>query len=154
MLSKRYLDDEERDRLVCEACGHIHYVNPTVVAGTVPAVEDRIWLLRRGIEPRLGAWSFPAGYMEMNETVEEAAMRETLEELNITVRITGLLGVYSRREMSTVHVVYLADALAVPTGGKETLEFALFAPDEIPWDELAFRTTHMALQDWLALTHR
>ncbi len=148
-LQNRFVVDEERERLVCTGCGHIYYINPKVVAGTIPVHEGGVWLLRRAIEPRLGAWTFPAGFMEMGESVEEAAVRETLEELNVQIRIERLLNVYSLPSMSTVHVIYLAQAVSQPTGGKETLEFAHFSPADIPWDELAFWSTHAALQDWI-----
>ncbi len=149
-LHHRFVPEEERERLVCETCGHIYYINPKIVAGTIPVANGRVWLLRRAIEPRLGYWTFPAGFMEMGETVQEAASRETLEELNLEIKLGSLLNVYSRPEMSTVHIIYLAEALSQPVGGKEALEFDSFAPNEIPWDELAFWTTHRALEDWIA----
>ncbi|HLJ69326.1 MAG TPA: NUDIX hydrolase [Chloroflexota bacterium] len=148
-LELRYVADEERERLVCTQCGRINYQNPNVVAGVIPVTEGRVWLLRRAIEPRYGAWTFPAGFMELGETVEEAAMRETREELNMEVRIRGLLNVYSRPSVPSVVIVYLADALTPPSGGRETLEFASFAPSEVPWQELAFWNTEAALREWL-----
>jgi ADP-ribose pyrophosphatase YjhB (NUDIX family) len=87
--------------------------------------------------------------MELGETVEEAAIRETREELNLEVRIRRLHGVYSYANLATVHVVYLAEALGPPTIGHETLEFASFGPDQIPWDDLSFRTTTQALREWV-----
>lgn len=149
LLSYQYVDVEERDRLVCTSCAEIHYINPKVVAGVVPAVDGRVWLLRRAIEPRLGAWTFPAGFMEMGETVEEAAARETFEELHLEVRITGLLNIYSRPESPTVLIVYQAEALTEPLGGTEALEFGSFGPTEIPWHHLAFWNTEAALRDWV-----
>jgi ADP-ribose pyrophosphatase YjhB (NUDIX family) len=148
-LEQRFVAAEERERLVCTACGEIHYINPKVVAGVVPAQDGRVWLLRRAIQPRLGAWTFPAGFMEMGETVEQAARRETFEELHMEVRITKLLNIYSRPSSPTVLIVYLADALSDPTGGSEALEFARFKPDEIPWRSLAFWNTEAALRDWV-----
>lgn len=148
-LTQMYVEAEERERLVCSRCGHIHYLNPKIVAGTVPRDGDRIWLLRRGIEPRYGAWTFPAGFMEMGETVEECGIRETREELGMDVEVTALLGVYSQRGMHTVHVVYEARALTLPTGGSETLEYAPFTLDAIPWDDLAFNATFRALRDYV-----
>jgi ADP-ribose pyrophosphatase YjhB (NUDIX family) len=147
-LVRRFLPDEERDRDVCEACGHIHYVNPIVVAGTIPEQDGGIWLLRRAIEPRYGYWTFPAGFMEMGESVVDAAIRETREELDLVIEIGPLLGVYSRATMTNVHIVFAATALSEPRGGKETLEFRLFRPDEIPWDDLAFWSTEQGLRDW------
>jgi ADP-ribose pyrophosphatase YjhB (NUDIX family) len=148
-LFERFVPEEDRFRLVCDSCGRIHYINPVVVAGTIPVRESGVWLLRRAIEPRYGAWTFPAGFMEMGETVEDAARRETKEELNLDVRLERLLGVYSRPPMTTVHVVYLAQALSEPTAGRETLEFAWFRSGQIPWDELAFWSTRTALQEWV-----
>lgn len=148
-LQERFVAEEDRDRLVCSACGHIHYINPKIVAGTIPVQQGSVWLLRRAIEPRYGYWTFPAGFMEMGETTEEAAARETAEELNLKVNIRRLLNVYSLPTMSTVHIIYVADALSQPTGGKETLEFSLFQPDQIPWDDLAFWSTRAALTEWL-----
>jgi ADP-ribose pyrophosphatase YjhB (NUDIX family) len=148
-LIERFVEEEDRDRLVCAACGHIHYLNPKIVAGTIPATGTGVWLLRRAIEPRLGAWTFPAGFMEMGETVEEAAARETLEELNMRVTVGRLLNVYSRPAAGTVHIVYLAEPLSEPSAGKEALEFAHFSRDSIPWDDLAFWSTRAALEDWI-----
>ena len=149
-LEDRYVDDEERNRLVCALCGRIHYQNPNVVAGLIPVADGKVWLLRRAIQPRYGKWTFPAGFMELGETVEEAAIRETREELNMETRIIRLLNVYSRPAVPSVLVVYLAEALSQPTGGRETLNFAHFPPDRLPWNNLAFWNTEAALRDWLA----
>jgi ADP-ribose pyrophosphatase YjhB (NUDIX family) len=148
-LATRFLAEEGRERQVCDACGHIHYVNPLLVAGVIPVSEGRVWLLRRAIEPRVGYWTFPAGYMELGETVEQAAERETREELNMTVRLVRLLTVYSRANLRTVHVVYLGDALTTGSPGSEALECRLFERDAIPWDDLAFSSTHAALSAWV-----
>jgi ADP-ribose pyrophosphatase YjhB (NUDIX family) len=144
-----YVEAEERDRLVCTSCSEIHYRNPKVVAGVMPAVDGRVWLLRRAIQPRFGTWTFPAGFLEMGESVEQAARRETFEELHMDIRITRLLNIYSRPESPTVLIVYLAEALTEPIGGSETLEFASFSPEMIPWKRLAFWNTEAALRDWI-----
>lgn len=149
-LETRYVEEEERERPVCTACGRIHYRNPVVVAGLLPVVDGRIWMLRRAIEPRYGFWTFPAGYMELGETVEEAALRETREELNLDVELDRLLGVYSFGHISTVHIIFSGRALTEPSPGTEALEIGRFGPGEIPWDELAFATTRQALSDWVA----
>lgn len=147
-LRQTFVEEEGRDRLVCAGCGYIHYLNPKIVAGTIPVENGRVWLLRRAIQPRLGAWTFPAGFMEMRESVPQAAARETLEELNLVVDIGPLLGIYSRSEMATVHIVYLATPLGVPSPGSEALEIGLFDRDAIPWGDLAFAATRDALRDW------
>jgi ADP-ribose pyrophosphatase YjhB (NUDIX family) len=151
-LVEKHLPTEMRPRLVCEACGHILYLNPKIVGGTLPIEDGKVWLLRRGIEPRLGFWTHPAGYQEIDESTEEAARRETIEEIGLNVAITRLLGVYSRPGGHVVNIVYLArptDDASRPTLTEEATEIGLFGPDEIPWHDLAFPSTASALQDWL-----
>ena len=110
--------------------------------------------MRRAIEPRYGAWTFPGGFLEVDETAEEAALREAEEEVGLEVRLGPLLGVYSRPGFGIVVVVFRGRAArGAPRPGRECLETAWFAPDEIPWDELAYETTRWALQDWTALHH-
>ena len=150
-LAERQLPTEDRPRLVCTACGHILYLNPKVVSGTLPVSDNRVWLLRRGIEPRLGYWSHPAGFQELDESTEEAAIRETWEELGCVVELTRLLGVYSRAGAS-VNVVFLATFTrdgGLPRTTPEALEVRAFAANELPWDELAFPSTYSILRDWL-----
>lgn len=151
-LETLFVDEEGRDRPVCVDCGRIHYRNPVVVAGLIPVEDEGIWMLRRAIEPRYGFWTFPAGYMELGETVEEAAVRETQEELHLDVELGALVGVYSFNHISTVHVIYRARALSIPRPGSEALQIARFRPQEIPWDQLAFATTRRALEDWITST--
>lgn len=140
---------DDRDRLACPACDHITYVNPKVVVGTLPVVDGKVLLLRRGIEPRLGTWTCPGGFLEMDETAEEGACRETQEELGITVGQLRLLGVYSRPRVGIVVIAYLADLMeGEPRPTSEALEVRFFGPQEIPWEDLAFPTTVSALRDW------
>jgi ADP-ribose pyrophosphatase YjhB (NUDIX family) len=148
-LEVRYIDSEEHERLVCVACGRILYVNPKLVAGLIPMQDGKIWLLRRAIEPAYGAWTFPAGFMEMGESVPEAAARETREELGAEVEVGALLGVYSRSTSPTVLAVHVGRVTTPPIGGIETLEFAQFTIDSIPWEQLAFWNTVDALRDWV-----
>ncbi|MDQ3928188.1 MAG: NUDIX hydrolase [Chloroflexota bacterium] len=152
-LDELQLPTEDRPRLVCSGCGHIFYVNPKVVSGTLPIEEGKVWLLRRGIEPRAGLWTHPAGYQEWGESTEEAAIRETREEIGCGVRIDRLLGVYSRAEAPVVNVVYLASFAVAnerPRLTAEAVEVAAFGPEGIPWHELAFISTERALHDWIA----
>lgn len=153
-LEEILLPTEDRPRLVCVQCGHIAYLNPKIVSGTLPVANGRVWLLRRGIEPRLGYWTYPAGYQEIDETTVDAAIRETLEETGLRVAISRLFGIYSRAGSHVVNVVYLArqaDESAVPVLSREALEILSFGPDDIPWDELAFPSTELVLQDWVSL---
>jgi ADP-ribose pyrophosphatase YjhB (NUDIX family) len=128
-------------------------LNPKIVSGTLPIQDGKVWLLRRGIEPRYGYWTYPAGYQELDETTEHAAMRETLEELGLRVEVGPLFGVYSRAGSHVVNVVYLARLSGdphTPSLTSEAIEVGLFAPDGIPWEELAFPSTHAVLRDWVA----
>ena len=133
-------------RDVCDSCGFINYENPKVVAGSVVRHGDAILLCRRAIEPRSGLWTLPAGYMELNETVEQAALREAYEEAYARIEIDTLLAVYSIPRISQIQVIYRAD-LAEPEfkPGIESLEVELFTWDMIPWDEIAFPSVHWAL---------
>lgn len=142
---------DDRCRLVCASCGQITYINPKVVVGTLPVVDGKVLLLRRGIEPRHGFWTYPGGFLEMGETAEEGACREAREELDVGVGSLRLHGVYSRPGVGIVTVVYLADLMeGEPKATSEALEAAFFGPEEIPWDDLAFPTTISALRDWAA----
>jgi ADP-ribose pyrophosphatase YjhB (NUDIX family) len=152
-LELRQLPTEDRPRLVCPNCGHIHYINPKVVSGSLPIEAGRVWLLRRGIEPRLGYWTYPAGFQEWDESTEEAAIRETREEIGCDIKIDGLFGVYSQGNSSVVNVVYLAHLVAPnnqPTISSEAIEVRVFAPYRIPWADLAFPSTERVLRDWVS----
>jgi len=143
-------EGDSRRRMVCMDCGFIHYINPRPVAGTIPVrVSDgHVLLTRRAIEPRIGSWVFPGGFMDVGETAEEAATRETLEEANLHVNNLRLVGVYTRAEPGVVVIVYAGDAISEATAGEETSEVRWFHPDDLPWDELAFDSTTSALRDW------
>jgi ADP-ribose pyrophosphatase YjhB (NUDIX family) len=144
-------EGDTKRRLVCIDCGFVHYINPRPVAGVIPVREDgRILLVRRAIEPRLGSWVFPGGFMDVGETAEEAAARETQEEACLLVDGLSLVGVYTRVEPGVVVIVYEGMARSDAACGHETSEVGWFAPDEIPWDELAFDSTTAALEDWVA----
>ena len=138
-------------RHVCNACGIIHYRNPRLIVGALPIWEDRILLCRRAIEPRLGKWTLPAGFMENGESVDAAAMRETLEEANARIRLDGMYTMISVPAISQVHVIYRARLLDLDfSPGAETLETRLFREDEIPWEEIAFRTIATTLRHYFS----
>ena len=151
-LVLRPLPTEDRPRLVCDR-GHILYVNPKVIVGVIPERRGRILLMRRAIEPRYGAWTFPGGFMEIDETAEECAAREAQEEVGIQVSIGKLVGVYSRPAPHTPGIVSIVYRGRITGGevkpGREALETRWFRPEDIPWDELAYETTRWALRDWL-----
>ena len=136
--------------LQCDHCGYAAFYNPKPVAGAIPREPDgRLWLLRRGFDPSAGLWTFPGGFVDLGESVEDAARRETMEELAVEAQLTGLVGVYSRPQDRVVLVVYDATLTGEPRPTSEAPEVRAFAPDEIPWDELAFWSTEQALRDLL-----
>ena len=138
--------DDNRERATCTVCGTIHYENPLNVVGTVPVWNDKVLLCRRNIEPRLGYWTLPAGFMELGETTEEGALRETVEEAGARVDMKGLFTVLNVVRVGQVHFFYLADLRDTDFApGPETIEAKLFREDEIPWDDLAFRTVRETL---------
>ncbi|MBL8310785.1 MAG: NUDIX hydrolase [Burkholderiales bacterium] len=145
-IALRIPEGDHRERYVCEHCGIVHYQNPLIVCGVVPVFEDRVMLCRRGIEPRYGKWTLPAGFMENGESVEEGALRELAEEACATVALGPLLTVLSVPYISQVHMMYLGD-MAEPKFATtpESTEIRLFREDEIPWQELAFRTVKATL---------
>lgn len=144
-------EGDQRDRWVCSQCQMIHYQNPNIVAGCLVTWEDKILLGRRDIEPRKGYWNIPAGFLEMGETPLEGAIRETREEMQAEVEIQRLHCIYSILHVGQVYMIFhallkAADAFA---SGQETTEVALFAPDQLPFDELAFTSNHFAITHYL-----
>ena len=140
-------EGDNRPRHICDSCGTIHYQNPRIIAGCLPVYEDKVLLCRRAIEPRLGFWTLPAGFMENGESTEEAALRETYEEAVAEVEIQSLYTVTSILHVNQVQMFYLAHMPKAEFDiSSESLEVALFAEDEIPWDELAFQTIRNALR--------
>lgn len=137
-------------RHVCNACGHIHYENPRLVVGCVATWGERILLCRRAIEPRLGYWTLPAGFMENGETTAQAAARETLEEAGANIAIEAPFSMVSIAHINQVHLFYRG-RLTTPeyAAGEESLEVALLLPDETPWQDLAFRSVSLTLQRFL-----
>jgi ADP-ribose pyrophosphatase YjhB (NUDIX family) len=143
--------DDNRERAICTSCGEIHYENPINVVGTVPVWGDQVLLCRRNIEPRRGLWTLPAGFLELGESTAEGAWRETDEEAGARIELQGLFTVLNVVRAGQVHLFYLArllDAAFAP--GPETLEVQLFREDEIPWDEIAFRTVRETLRHFFA----
>lgn len=139
-------------RYVCTHCALIHYENPKVVVGCAPEHGDELLLCKRAIEPRYGYWTVPAGFMELGETLADAARRETREEACADVELGALYAIVDVTHARQVHVFFRA-TLPAPrfAAGEETLEARLFALDEIPWDELAFPSVRIALEQLLVV---
>jgi ADP-ribose pyrophosphatase YjhB (NUDIX family) len=135
----------------CGACGYGAYYNPKPVACTIPRTPTgEVILLRRGFEPGAGRWTFPGGFVDLGESVEQAAARETMEELELEIELGRLVGIYSRPDDRVVLIVFAATALTTPRTTPEATEVRAFPPDAIPYDELAFWSTEAALRDLLA----
>jgi ADP-ribose pyrophosphatase YjhB (NUDIX family) len=147
------VEGDPRPRLVCTACGHITYVNPKLVTTTIPVTDaGEVVLLRRGFEPGRGGWAQPGGFLEVDETPTEGAIRETEEEIGLLVEPGEILGLYARLEAAVIVLVYEARIVGGElTTTPEALEVQAFRPEDIPWAGIAFRTTWWALVDWLAL---
>ena len=143
--------DDTRDRATCLACGTIHYENPLNVVGTLPVWEGRVLLCRRNIEPRRGLWTLPAGFMELGESTAEGAVRETVEEAGAHIELLGLYTLLNVVRAGQVHLFYRARLLDTDFApGLETIEVTLFREDDVPWDEIAFRTTKRTLELFFA----
>jgi ADP-ribose pyrophosphatase YjhB (NUDIX family) len=137
-------------RHVCDMCELIHYHNPKIVAGCIPEWEDQILLCRRAIEPRLGLWTFPAGFMELGESTEQAAVRETKEEAQADVSITSLYAVLSLPHIGQVYLVFRGRMLTPAFDvGPESLEVRLFPLSAIPWNQIAFPVVSDALRRYV-----
>lgn len=146
-FERRVPDGDTAERYVCGRCGHIHYSNPKIIVGSVVVHDNRILLCRRAIEPRIGLWTLPAGFLEEHETPEEGARREAREEACADIALDALLAVYTVAHISQIHLMYRG-RLAHPhfAPGPESLEVKLFEWDAIPWNELAFPSVKWALR--------
>jgi ADP-ribose pyrophosphatase YjhB (NUDIX family) len=144
-------DGDTRERAVCPQCHTVHYENPLNVVGTLPIWEDKVLLCKRNIEPRFGKWTLPAGFMELGETVAEGAARETREEAGAQFELQELFSLLNVVRVGQVHFFYRARLTSDQFDpGHETQEARLFGEDEIPWDDLAFRTVRETLQRYFA----
>ncbi|HLC27413.1 MAG TPA: NUDIX hydrolase [bacterium] len=151
-LELKQIKHGEPKRLVCRRCGFIFFLDPKVAAGTIFRVDGGVVLIKRGIEPGYGKWVFPGGFVDRGETAEEAAIRETQEEVKVDVSIDRILNVYSYPGFPTIVIVYAARCLGgTPQVGDEALDVKIFSPGEIPWSDLAFNSTRDALQDYMRL---
>jgi ADP-ribose pyrophosphatase YjhB (NUDIX family) len=149
-VSRKVPPGDSLQRFVCDSCQEIHYQNPKIVVGCIPEWDGQVLLCRRAIEPRYGLWTFPAGFMEQGESLEEAVIRETLEEAETEVDLDGLYGVFSLPHVSQVYIVYRAK-LRKPSfrAGAESLDAHLFALEAIPWQSIAFPVIRESLRRYV-----
>ena len=130
--------DDNRERFVCDHCETIHYQNPNNICGAILTRDDKVLLCKRAIEPCYGLWTLPAGFMENNETVAEAAARESVEEANAQSGPLSLFGIFSMPYISQVYLMFHGELLGEISPGPESLEVGLFTPGQIPWQQIAF----------------
>jgi ADP-ribose pyrophosphatase YjhB (NUDIX family) len=146
-VALRVPESDTMPRHVCISCGVIHYSNPKVVVGCIPQWKDQLLLCRRAIEPRLGLWTLPAGFLENNETTMEGAMRETQEEARARVEVQQLYAVFSLPHINQVYVMFRANLLVPGFGpGAESSEVRLYRESEIPWNDIAFPVIEQTLK--------
>ena len=145
-VNKAIPEGDNRERYVCSQCSEIHYQNPKVISGIIPIYGDQVLLCKRAIEPRLGFWTLPAGFLENGESSLEGALRECTEEANATVINPQFAGLFDIPQINQVYVFYRGE-LTGPVFGpsSESSEVALFSEQDIPWDELAFPVIELAL---------
>ena len=150
-LEARIVAPDHKENKVCSQCGFVYFLAPKLVAGCIIADGDRTLLLRRGLEPSLGKWTFPGGFVDLGETPEKCAVRESFEEIGMTVRDLELLGIYADRKdpAPIIVVTYIAKpGPETPITTPEATELHYFSRDAIPWDDLAFDTTVQAMEAW------
>jgi ADP-ribose pyrophosphatase YjhB (NUDIX family) len=151
LTALRVPEGDHRMRVVCTACGAIHYQNPRIVAGCVVECQGKILLCRRAIEPRRGFWTNPAGFMEIGESLIQAAVRETYEEAMADVTVGSMLSVVNALRPAQVHIFFRATLPEPRFGsGPESLEVELFEEPAIPWQEMAFPSSIFSLERYLA----
>jgi ADP-ribose pyrophosphatase YjhB (NUDIX family) len=141
-------EGDSRERWVCVRCHTVHYQNPRVVVGCIPERDGKVLLCKRAIEPRHGYWTVPAGFMELGETIAAGAARETLEEACARVTIGHLFASVDVVQAGQLHLFFTAQLDSDFSAGDESLEVRLFSEDEIPWDEIAFRSGVFALKKY------
>lgn len=142
---------DDRLRYVCNECGTVHYENPKIVTGCLPVWQDSVLLCKRAIEPRSGYWTVPAGFMELDETVQQGAERETWEEACAQVEILAPYSVFNLPHVNQLYIIFRARLLDLEfRPGPESTDVRLFRKEEIPWDDLAFGTVRQTLEFFFA----
>ena len=145
----RIPEGDNLPRFICEHCDIIHYQNPKLVVGCLPIYKEQVLLCKRAIEPSYGLWTLPAGFMENQESLEEAALRESQEEANANLDIQDIYSVISLPHINQIYVLYRANLLDLDFyAGIESLDVQLFNEEDIPWDQLAFKTIERTLKQF------
>ncbi len=142
---------DTHERLVCPSCDYVHYVNPKVIVGVLPVINDQILLCKRAIEPASQKWTVPAGFLECNETMQDGALREATEEAGITLEKSSLYITCSIPRISQIYCIYLGILKNKNVNpGPETSDYAFFDLDKLPWDDIAFSSVTLTLKHYLS----
>lgn len=149
-LTRQAVPPDLREQSVCGRCGFVFYLNPKVVAATIPEDDGRVLLTRRTIEPGRGLWTFPGGFVDHGETASDAAIRETFEETGLVVELTGLLNVFTFPAAPIIIVYGARVRSGALTTCSENDALEWIASADIPWEKLAFQSTREALREWMA----
>ena len=150
-VEKVLLKDDSVERFICTTCNHIHYENPKIIVGSLPVKDDFILLCKRNIEPARGKWTFPSGYMEIGESLEDGAKREAYEEARLVYEIIKLYGSFSIPRIGQVLFVYLGKILNKDyKAASETSEVKLFQLNKIPWGNISFPSVEFFLKRYVA----
>ncbi len=148
-ITRQIPQNDDHVRAVCSSCGHVHYENPKMVVGTIPVFQDRILMCKRNIDPRKGCWTLPAGYLENEESVQQGAVRETLEETRAQVRILSPYRMFNILFVEQIYMMFIAELLSQDFGPTtESTDVRLFSQSNIPWDEIAFDVIRQTLEDY------
>jgi len=147
-VERRVPGADNRERWVCTRCDSVHYQNPIIVVGCIAEKDGKVLLCKRAIEPRHGYWTVPAGFMELGESLAEGAARETLEEALAEIEIGHMFASIDVIDAGQVHVFFTGKIKGNFGVGEESLDARLFREEEIPWDELAFRSGRYALNKY------
>lgn len=151
VVVRRVPPGDNRERYVCEHCDTVHYQNPRVVTGCLVTWQDQVLLCRRGIAPRRGYWTLPAGFLENGESAEDGARRETWEEARAEVELDDLYTVFSLPHISQIYLFYRARLVRAEfAAGQETEAVALYGEADVPWDELAFPVVRDTLRHYFS----
>ncbi len=139
--------NDDRRRHVCSDCATVHYQNPKIVTGCLPIWQNSVLLCRRAIEPRSGFWTVPAGFMELDETVQQGAIRETWEEARARVELLAPYSMFNLPHVNQLYIIFRARLMDLEfEPGYESEDVRLFTEKDIPWNNLAFGTVRQTLR--------
>ena len=139
---------EGKQRQTCTTCGHTVFLDPKLAVVVLVSTEEKLVLVRRAIEPALGHWAFPSGYVDRGETVENAAIRQVKEQTGLDIKITRLIGLYSSATNPVVLAVYSSEVIGGKLyAGSETDAVGKYDPNQLP--DLPFEHDHKILEDWM-----